>query len=71
MFLSGITRGEVLRYALAYALMHSRKIVRRLKQGLTEDERYTVADHVVSQLKDRGDPWRLNEEQPTAKPPST
>jgi hypothetical protein len=71
MFLSGMTRGEVLRYALAYALMHSRKIVRGLKQGLTEDERYTVADHVVSQLKDRGDPWRLNEEQPTAKPPST
>jgi hypothetical protein len=71
MFLSGMTRGEVVRYALTYALMRSRKIVRGLKQGLTEEERYAVADHVVSQLKDRGDPWRLNEEQPTAKPPST
>jgi hypothetical protein len=71
MFLSGMTRGEVLRYALAYALRRSRKIVRGLKEGLTEPERYAVADHVVSQLKDRGDPWRLNEEQLTAKPPST
>jgi hypothetical protein len=25
----------------------------------------------VSRLKERGDPWRLNEEAPTAKPPST
>jgi hypothetical protein len=71
MFYSAMTRGEVLRYALAYALRRSRKIVRGLKEGLTEPERYAVADHVVSQLKDRGDPWRLNEEQPTAKPPST
>jgi hypothetical protein len=71
MFYSAMTRGEVLRYALGYALRRSRKIVRGLKEGLTEPERYAVADHVVSQLKDRGDPWRLNEEQPTAKPPST
>jgi hypothetical protein len=71
MFLSGMTRCEVLRYALAYALMHSRKIVRGLKQGLSEEERYAVADHVVAQLKERGDPWRLNEEAPTAKAPST
>ena len=39
--------------------------------GLTEEERYAVADHSVAQLKERGDPWRLNEEAPTAKPPST
>jgi hypothetical protein len=39
--------------------------------GLSEDERYAVADHVVDQLKERGDPWRLNEDQPTAKAPST
>jgi hypothetical protein len=61
----------MLRYRIAYALIRARKIVRRLKQGLTEDERYAVADHVVRQLKERGDPWRLNEEQPTAKPHST
>jgi len=41
------------------------------KEGLTEEERYSVADYTVAQLKERGDPWRLNEEQPTAKPPST
>jgi hypothetical protein len=28
-----------------------------------------VADHIVAQLKERGDPWRLNEEAPTAGPP--
>jgi hypothetical protein len=42
-----------------------------LKEGLTEDERYAVADHAVTLLKERGDPWRLNEETPVAKPPST
>jgi hypothetical protein len=71
MFYSGMTRGEVLRYAVAFALRRSRKIIRGLKEGLTEEERYAVADHVVRQLKERGDPWRLNEDAPTAKPPST
>jgi hypothetical protein len=64
-----MTRGEVLRYA--FALRRSRKIVRGLKEGLSEDERFAVADHVVDQLKEHGDPWRLNEDQPTAKAPST
>ena len=66
-----MTSGEVLRYAIAYALRRSRKIIYGLKEGLTEGERYAVADHVVRQLTDRGDPWRLNDEAPTAKPPST
>jgi hypothetical protein len=66
-----MTRGEVLKYAIAFALRRSGKIVRGLKEGLNEDERYAVADHAVAQLKKRGDPWRLNEEAPTAKPPST
>jgi hypothetical protein len=61
MFTSGMTRGEVLRYAIAYALRRSRKVIRGLKEGLTEDERFAVADHAVAQLKERGDPWRLNE----------
>ena len=43
-----MTRGEVLRYKLAYALGRAVKIVRGLRQGLTEDERYAVADHVVA-----------------------
>jgi hypothetical protein len=71
MFYSAMTRGEVLRFAIAYAFRQSRKVIRGLKQGLTEEERYAVADHVVTQLKDRGDPWRLNEDAPTAKPSST
>jgi hypothetical protein len=66
-----MTSGQVLRYAIAYALRRSRKVIRGLKEGLSEDERYAVADHVVDQLKERGDPWRLNEDQPTAKAPST
>jgi hypothetical protein len=66
-----MTRGQVLRYAIAFALRQSRKMVRGLKEGLSEDERFAVADHVVDQLKERGDPWRLNEDQPTAKAPST
>jgi hypothetical protein len=52
----------VLRYAIAFALRRSRKIIRGLKEGLTEEERFAVADHTVAQLKQRGDPWRLNEE---------
>ena len=61
----------MLRYAIAFALMRARKIVRGLKVGLTEDERYAVADHVVDQLKQHGDGWRLSEEAKTAPPPST
>lgn len=57
-----MTRGDVLRYAIAYALIRARKIVRGLKQELSEAERYAVADHVVSQFTDGGDPWHLNDE---------
>jgi hypothetical protein len=71
MFSWVMTKGEVLKYAIAFALRRSRKIVRGLKEGLTEDERFAVADHTVAQLKERDDAWRLNEEAPTAKPPST
>jgi hypothetical protein len=71
MFNSAMIRGEVLRYDIAFALRRSRKIIRGLKEGVTDEERFAVADHTVSQLKERGDPWRLNEEAPTAKPPST
>ena len=49
----------------------ARKIIRGLKEGLTEEEQYAVADRVVGQLKERGDPWRLNDEAPAATPPST
>jgi hypothetical protein len=66
-----VTRGDVLKYAIAFALRRARKIVRGLKDGLTEDERYAVADHVVRQLKERGDPWHLDDEVKPAKAPST
>jgi hypothetical protein len=48
MFLYEMTRGEVFRYAIAFALRRPRKIIRGLKEGLTEEERYAVADHVVA-----------------------
>jgi hypothetical protein len=44
---------------------------RGLRQGLTEDERYAVADHVVSQLRERGDPWRLDDEAKKGSAPTT
>jgi hypothetical protein len=53
-------------FAIAFALMRARKIVRGLKQDLTEDERPAVAEHVVRQLKERGDPWGLEQEAKTA-----
>ncbi len=56
----GMTRGDIVEYAIAYALIRARKIAPGLKDGLTEAERYAVADHVVRQLKERGDPWRLD-----------
>jgi len=57
-----MTRGDMLRYRIAFALSRAVKIVRGLRQGLTEPERHAVADHVVEQLKERGDPWQLAEE---------
>ena len=38
------TRGDMLRFAIAFALMRARKLVRGLRQGLSEDERYLIAD---------------------------
>jgi hypothetical protein len=65
----------VIRSSLSYhgtsPARRSRKIVRGLKEGLTEQERFAVADHVVAQLTERGGQWRLNDEAPTAPPPST
>jgi len=61
------TRGDRLGFAIAFALRGARKLVRGLRQELTEEERYRVADDVVLQLKQHGDPWRLSDELP---PPS-
>jgi hypothetical protein len=58
------TRGDMLRFAIAFALKEARKIIRGLRQGLSEEERYQIADEVVNRLKQHGDPWRLSEELP-------
>ena len=49
-------------------MLRARKIVRASKEGLTEQERYAVADHVVRQLKVRGYPLRLDDEAKSAPP---
>ncbi len=62
---------DILRHRIAFALSRASKIIRGLKQGLTEAERYPVADHVVAQLKERGDPWGLSKEAKAKPPPTT
>jgi len=56
------TRGEMLRFAVAFALrtlkIHGRKGV------MTEQQRYEAGDLVVAQLKRHGDPWQLDENMP-------
>ncbi len=49
-----MTRGDVLKHVLAFALRGARKTVRGLKTELAEAERYAVADRVARQLKERG-----------------
>jgi hypothetical protein len=48
-----MTKGEVLRYAIAFALRRSRKIIRGLKEGLTEEERSAIATAPASQPRCR------------------
>jgi hypothetical protein len=56
---------------LRHASIQAREVLRArgLRQG--EDERYAVADHVVGQLKERGDPWRLDDEAKIGSGPTT
>jgi hypothetical protein len=54
----------MLRFAIAFALRGARKLVRGLRQGLSEEERFRVADDVVLRLQQHGDPWRLTEDLP-------
>jgi hypothetical protein len=61
------TRGDMLRFAVAFALRRARKLVRGLRHELDEAERFRVADDVVHQLQQHGDPWRLKDDLP---PPS-
>ena len=66
-----MTRGEVLKYAIASALRQARKVVRGLKDELIEAERFEIADHVVGQLKDHGDSWGLSEDAKSGPAPTT
>jgi len=54
----------MLRFAIAFALTRARKLVRGPRQGLSENERFLIADDVVERLRQHGDPWRLSEELP-------
>ncbi len=54
--------GDLLRFAIAFALRGASRLVRGLRQGLTEEERYRVADEVVDRLQQHSDVWRLSEE---------
>jgi hypothetical protein len=60
------TRADMLRFAIAFALRRARKLVRGLRQGLSEEERFLVADDVVQQLQQHGDPWALSQELPSS-----
>jgi hypothetical protein len=56
------TRGEMLSYAISFALGSAMKVVRGLRKGLTNEERYEVANRAVEEMKKYGDPWKLNED---------
>jgi hypothetical protein len=58
------TGGDMLSFAIAFAPRGAPKLVRGLRQELTEEERYRVADDVVQRLKQHGDPWQLSEDLP-------
>jgi hypothetical protein len=56
----------MLRFAIAFALRRARKLVRGLRQALSEEERFQVAADVVHQLQQHGDPWALSQELPSS-----
>jgi hypothetical protein len=56
------TRGDMLAHPISFALIRARKVVRGLRFGLTEKERWEVARKTVEHLKEHGDKWRMNEE---------
>jgi hypothetical protein len=58
------TRGEHLAHCISYALIRARKVVRGLSLTLSKEEREAVADAAVNELRQHGDPWKLDEEVP-------
>jgi len=57
------TRGDLLSFATQVCVRPLARM-RGLREELTEEERYRVADDVVHRLKQHGDPWRLSEDLP-------
>jgi hypothetical protein len=57
-----MTRGEHLKYCIAFALIGASTIVRGMWRTLTDEERSAVASRTVDKLKEHGDKWRLDEE---------
>src|SRR5262245_19395265 len=53
--LRAMTRGQLLAFEISMALSNAVKAVRGLWKGLTEYERKTVAEKVVSRLRGHGD----------------
>ena len=56
------TRAEMLAFALSLAL--SRLRIRSMRRLLTEDDRRAIAQDVVRQLREFGDPWELSRDVP-------
>ena len=44
------TRGDMLSFAIAFALRSARKLVQGLREEMTEEERYRVANDAVRRL---------------------
>jgi hypothetical protein len=63
------TRGEMLMYAISFALGNAVKVARGLRQGLTPEDRDAVAERSVEEMKRYGDPWKLNDEVKWEGPP--
>ena len=59
-----MTRGEHLVHSISYALIRAKKVVRGLHLSLSKDERKAVAQRAVDELRQHGDPWKLDEEMP-------
>jgi len=51
----------MLAHAISFALIDAVKVVRGLPKRLTPEEKYAVAERAVEQMKQHGDPWRLND----------
>jgi len=65
------TQGDLLKHSISHALIRAQKLVRDLYYGLSEDERWAVAQATVDELKKDGDQWKLDEELPQGEVHST